>query len=73
MGKKIWSVTLPIAGHLYVEVEAENEEEAIEKGFSAEFTDSDVEWETLYSFCQGNVCHCPSPWKACAELIDDGE
>jgi len=27
-------------------------------------------WEALGWFHQGNVCYCPPPWEAEAELID---
>jgi hypothetical protein len=74
MKMKIYGVKVPIAGHAYVEVEAENEEEAIERAFEEAFTtDMIEEWDTLRQFNQGNVCYCPHPWQAEAELVDDGE
>lgn len=61
---KTWYVTLPIAGHAYLSVEANSEEEAIEKAFG-EVTLTHIEnWEALDRFNQGNVCYCPHPWEA---------
>lgn len=69
---KTYSVKIPIAGHAYLEVEAANEEEAIDKAFSSEITNEDIEsWDTLRQFNKGNVCYCPQPWEAKAEAIGD--
>lgn len=64
--KKTYTVTLPIAGHLVIEVEAENAEAAIQAALvSDQLTSDNIEtWEALEQFHQGNVCYCPSPWKA---------
>jgi hypothetical protein len=59
---KNYSVTIPIAGHVYIEVEAENEEDAKNKAFE-NCPDGDIEWDALESFNTGNVCHCPAPWE----------
>jgi hypothetical protein len=67
MSKKMYVVTIPIAGHAVVEVEAENEDDAKEEALCkvrAEHLDS---WEALTTFNTGNVCHCPSPWDIEAE------
>jgi hypothetical protein len=65
---KTWEVTIPIAGHAYVTVEAESEDKAIEKALD-EASLKDVEgWEALERFNQGNVCYCPQPWEAEATL-----
>ncbi len=70
---KTWGVTIPMAGHLYVEVEAASEDEAIEKAFD-EATLSDLEsWEAIRQFQQGNVSYCPRPWEAEAQEFDSGE
>lgn len=66
-----YRVTVPIAGHHTVMVEAETEEEAIEKAMDTDMSDGDFEWEALEQFHQGNVCYCPSPWEAEAELEDE--
>lgn len=66
---KTWSVTLPIAGHAVVTVEAGDEETAIAEAFNI-VTLADVEvWEALEQFNQGNICYCPQPWEA--EAIDE--
>lgn len=64
---KQYEVTLPIAGHAYLTVEAESPEKAIEMALE-EVKEVDS-WEALKQFHQGNICHCPRPWKAEAELI----
>jgi hypothetical protein len=67
---KSWSVTLPIAGHAYLTVEAETEEEAIEQAFNEVTIDHIETWEAVERFNQGNVCYCPHPWEA--EVVDEG-
>lgn len=62
-------VTIPIAGHLSFEVEAENEAEAKDKAYDSGSSEGELSYETLDSFCSGNVCHCPSPWKIEVEEI----
>lgn len=64
--KKTWAVTIPMAGHLYVVVEANDEQAAIAAAM-AECTIDDLnDWEALD---EGNVCYCPHPWQA--EAIDE--
>jgi len=70
---KTWSVSVPIAGHAEVEVEAEDEESAIEQALSEVQLSDLTEWDALKQFNQGNICYCPSPWEAEAMLVDDGE
>jgi hypothetical protein len=66
---KVFTVTLPIAGHAYVNVEAETEEAAIAAAME-QVTLADIEsWEALEQFNQGNICYCPHPWEA--EAIDE--
>lgn len=50
-------VDVPIAGYVSVDVEAENEEEAIEKAFKSDdlTLGNCEEWEAFYSLCEGNV------------------
>jgi hypothetical protein len=67
---KSWSVTLPIAGHAYLTVEAETEEEAFEMALNEVTIDNVETWEAIMQFNQGNVCYCPHPWSA--EAIDEG-
>lgn len=71
--KHYFTVTIPMAGHLVIDVEATSEEEAIQKAFdSPDLTIDRLEgWEALEQFNQGNVCYCPFPWEATAE--DQGE
>ena len=55
-----YGVTLPIVGYVYVEVEAENEEDAISKALEEDWKDDDVQEEyTMEHVCTGNVCHHP--------------
>ena len=65
-----YNVTIPIAGHAFKTVEADSEEEAIEKAMEEVSIDEIDEWGPLMRFNQGNVCYCPSPWEAEAELDD---
>ena len=70
---KTWEVTVPIAGHAYITVEAESEEEAIEKAIDEVTLDEIDHWEALERFNQGNICFCPQPWEAEAEPEFDDE
>jgi hypothetical protein len=55
---KKYQVTIPISGVIYVDVEAESEEEALEKGLEMELKTQDIaEWETHSQIVQGNVFH----------------
>lgn len=73
--RKEYNVTLPIAGHAYVTVEADiaiaSEEDAIDKALFIVESKHLESWEALTRFHQGNVSHCPTPWEAEAELVDD--
>lgn len=59
-------VTLPVCGSITVEVEAENESEAVNKDHeeqdwrieSGENTEPG-EFESMNEVCLGNVCHAP--------------
>lgn len=66
-----YSVMVPIAGHIVVEVEAENEDDAKEKAMTSdELNLKNIHnWEALEQFNQGNVCYCPSPWGIDVEEI----
>jgi len=51
-----YNVMLPITGKLYVEVEADDEDDAIQKALNADFTIENVEeLEAHDMICQGNV------------------
>ena len=67
----VYSVVIPMAGHLVVEVQAKDEEEAKEKAFGEATLDHLEEWEALTQFNKGNVCYCPSPWEV--EVIQVGD
>ncbi len=74
---KTYGVTIPFAGHLYIELEADSEEDAIDRALeSPDLTiDCAEDWETMRQFNHGNVCYCPRPWSAEATCFDeeDGE
>lgn len=61
---KTFIVTIPIAGHVSFEVEADNEEDAkrIAWDKDPQGPDAELSWEQLESFGRGNVCSCPAPW-----------
>ena len=67
---KTYTVTVPIAGHIVIDVEAESEELAIEAAMNSDkLTLDNVDcWEALEQFNEGNVFYCPQPWEAEAEL-----
>lgn len=70
---KEYVVTVPIAGHAYVTVLAEDEESAIEMALDeASLSDID-EWTALHAFIEGNVVYCPSPWEITIESVTDLE
>ncbi|MCP3681275.1 MAG: hypothetical protein GY861_01165 [bacterium] len=58
---KTYGVMIPIAGHCFVEVEAESEEQAKSKAFEKISLDDIDDWEPLEQFNTGSVCHCPTP------------
>ena len=67
---KKYDVLLPIAGHISVQVEAESEKDAIKRALEAsDFSLDDIQdWKAIEQFSKGNVCYCPWPWEAEAEL-----
>lgn len=73
MSKREYQVTIPIAGHAYVTVEAESEEQAKEMAFDAVDKNHIEEWEALDAFNQGNVCYCPQPWRITVEDMGEAE
>jgi hypothetical protein len=68
---KTYIVTIPIAGHVSFEIEAETEEAAKKAAWSKDSSGPEAEltWETLETFGQGNVCHCPTPWEVEVEEV----
>jgi hypothetical protein len=71
--KKTWEVTIPIAGHALLTVQADTEEEAIQKGIMEAALLHVEEWEALERFHEGNVAYVPRPWSAEAVCVDDDE
>ena len=65
-----YGVFLPIAGTLYVEVEADDEESAIQLALAQPCDISTAEWETLEHICEGNVFYGQTN-DAYAEEIED--
>lgn len=55
-----YSVVLPIAGHLAIEVEADSKEGAIQKAMDIA-TLTDIEGWEYYEHSEGNVNSFPSP------------
>lgn len=70
-----YSVMVPIAGHIIVDVDAENEDDAKNKALlSDDLTLKNIHgWEALEQFNQGNVCFCPSPWEIDVEELETEE
>ena len=67
-----YSVTIPIAGHVVVEVEADDEKQAKDKAWEVDLADphvADLSWEALEDFGKGNICACPSPWEIEVEEV----
>tara|TARA_R110000772_G_C13297052_1_gene438544 strand:+ start:1930 stop:2190 length:261 start_codon:yes stop_codon:yes gene_type:complete len=54
-----FDVCIPITGTIWVTVEAENEADAIKKGFASDdiSTANIEEWECHEHICEGNVLH----------------
>lgn len=69
---KTYTVTVPIAGHAIITVEAESEEDAIHEALNTVTVDDLESWEAVEQFNQGNVCYCPQPWEAEA-ILEDGD
>lgn len=71
MSKHTYQVTIPFAGHMVIEIEAESKEAALEKALEEVTADNIETWEPLERFNEGNVCYCPHPWEA--EVVDYGQ
>jgi hypothetical protein len=78
MEKKTFGVTVPVAGTIYVAVEAHTSEEAKEIALGGKKGDGTVDIDTVkdleeldcYSkFISGNVCYINSAWEIEAEEI----
>lgn len=64
---KRYIVNIPIAGFVSVDVEAENEKDAIEKAFDSEELDlkNCEEWEAFSQLCEGNILNAYHYNKPC--------
>jgi hypothetical protein len=67
---KTYGVTLPIAGKAYVEVQAANQDDAIDKAMGQCTTANLEEWESHRQIVRGNVFYGNCN-EAEVELIDD--
>ena len=69
--KKYW-VTLPVCGTVEVEVEADNESEAIDKAMDVDPTgeDAELQWSTYRKLLEGNVFYGDAS-SAYAEEIEE--
>jgi hypothetical protein len=74
MSKKEYSVAVPVSGVIYVTVEADSAEEAIELALQSEDISLNNlgEWEAHRHLVQGNVCYA-SYVEANAEVTYDPE
>ncbi len=63
---KKWSVVLPLAGTICVEVEAETADEAIQVALDVNLDPEDAEWEVFERLTEGNVFY-PATNEATAE------
>lgn len=53
-----FAVSIPIAGYVYKEVEAESKEEALEKAFDEGYKDDEIAELDMYDvLVKGNVCY----------------
>ncbi len=58
MSNKEWAVAVPVSGVIYLLVDAETAEEAIEKGLNGRaWPDTPDEWTAHESLIRGNVCY----------------
>lgn len=66
-----YECTIPIAGHAFVTVDADSEDDAIQKAILNVTIDDIQEWEPMGQFSRGNVLYCPQPWDAEATKVSD--
>lgn len=64
---KTWTVTIPVGGHAVLSVEAETEQEAIDKAVDSVQLSDLESWDILNPVSRGNVLSFPSPWEIEAE------
>lgn len=68
--KKRWGVTLPITGTVYVEVEADTEDEAIKRALEGEHPFEDPTYDVHMRLLEGNVFQGGAATEASAEEIE---
>lgn len=62
-----FNVTIPIAGHAVVEVEADTKSEAISEAMELVDDQHISDWEPLEKFTSGSICYCPTPHQPIVE------
>ena len=68
---KKYGVSIPVAGYVYKEVEAESKEEALEKAFDEGYKDDEIAELDMYDvLVEGSVCYTYHT-KAEVEEIED--
>lgn len=68
-----YTVQLPIAGVVTVEVEADSDQEAIQAALSSGWTTDDIDECDAYEYLvKGNIVYAPI-WQARAAKLDDDE
>lgn len=67
----LWHVTIPVAAHAEIQVEAETETKAIERAKALIQLCDLASFEALDYVMLGNVCHFPRPWEASADLLEE--
>jgi hypothetical protein len=71
---KKFGVSVPIAGYVYIEVEAENKNEAIEKVFEQGYKEDDIQEMDMYEkIVEGNICNVWHNEVEVEELENDEE
>lgn len=70
MKRKLYDVTIPIAGHITYQVRADSPTHAIEMFDDLPESQREVSYEALSTFVEGNVCHCPHPWEQDAVEVE---
>lgn len=67
-----YGVSLPIAGTIYLEVEADSKKEAIARALQVEWQDEDIsELDTYEHLCTGNVIHVSGSDASAEKLRSD--
>lgn len=71
---KKYGVSVPIAGYIYKEVEANSKEEALEIVFEEGYEDEDIQEIEMYGkLIEGNICHTYYTRAEVEELDEDIE